>query len=774
MSGNETPVTRSDMLRIQRLRLDLSGSVQGVGFRPHVFRLARSLGLTGWVSNGNSGVHIEVEGGVLELIEFERRLRRQPPTHARIEEVTRKVVPRTKDRSFTIRDSEEGEAASVNVLPDLATCDRCLADIRNPSDRRYRYPFTNCTECGPRYSIIERLPYDRENTTMRTFRMCGACRKEYTDPSDVRFHAQPIACPECGPSLAWWSPSGEVLAKGEDALGLAVDAILAGKIAAIKAIGGYQLLTDASSEEAVARLRRRKSREAKPFAVMVPHHSWMRCLVRAQSLEMDWLRRCEAPIVLLDRVPGADRWIAPSVAPGVHRIGCMLPSTPLHHLLMGSIGRPVVATSGNRSEEPIVTDEIGALARLGSIADGFLVHDRPILNHVDDSVIQIAGGERMVLRRARGFAPLPVSDAGSDRAVVALGGHQKACTAVGVGDKIFVGPHIGDLDGLAARRVMGDVLARFETLYPTPGCIVGHDLHPDYATTLRARRSGAQRQAVQHHHAHVVCVMAEHGLEGPVLGVAWDGAGFGTDGTIWGGEFMIATRSSYERIACLRRFRLPGGEIAAREPRRSALGMLHEVSRSSLRDAAHRGLEREFSHSELRILNRMISEGFRSPRTSSAGRIFDGVASLVGLRQRCSHEAQAAMELEGLAAASRETEPYPFGWLEADESKPSLAVLDWAPMIEALLLDLERRIPLSDISARFHHTLAAMIASAAGRRPEPRVVLGGGCFQNRVLLEATLARLRSIGKVPFWNREVPPNDGGICLGQAAAIRAREV
>jgi hydrogenase maturation protein HypF len=753
LAGVPTSENPADMLRA---RISLHGAVQGVGFRPFVFRLAQELGLHGWVNNTAAGVLIEAEGLEPKLHEFLRRLETDRPRISIVQSCEATFLDPTGRTGFEIRESEGGDRR-VLVMPDLATCPACLADVFAPDNRRFRYPFTNCTYCGPRYSIIDSLPYDRAATSMRGFRMCADCEREYNDAGDRRFHAQPNACPACGPHLALWEPGGAQVAIRDDALLAAAAALIAGKIVAVKGLGGFHLLVDARREEAVAELRRRKRREEKPFALMAPSLGEALRLGAPSEIEERLLRSPECPIVLLRRRPGALN-LAAAVAPGNPLLGVMLPATPLHHLLMRELGFPVVATSGNLSEEPICTDEREALARLGGIADLFLVHDRPILRHVDDSIVREVGGRELVLRRARGFAPLPVTLASELPPVLAVGAHQKNTIAAAVGNQVFISQHIGDLETEGSHAAFRQVIDAFQRLYEFAPTTAACDLHPDYASSRHASTLGLPLVQVQHHRAHVLSCMAENRLSPPVLGIAWDGSGMGEDGTVWGGEFLHVTEAGCRRVAHLRPFLLPGNERAVREPRRVALALLYEIfaGQAIVADTA---AVRAFSPAELATLRTMMDRQLNSPLTSSVGRLFDAFASLLGLRHLASFEGQAAMELEFAIAAPTE-ESLPFASREVD----GRLVLDWEPAVQAVLA-----APTTpDLAGRFHNMLVEMAVAVAARIGERNVVLSGGCFQNRYLSERMVARLRAAGHRPYWHQRVPPNDGGIALGQIVA------
>jgi hydrogenase maturation protein HypF len=745
---------------MHRDRYTLRGAVQGVGFRPFVFRLATSLGLTGWVLNSAAGVTVEVEGGDGTLGEFRKRLLSDLPPMSWISSCEEERLTPEGGTAFEIRRSTGGETEAV-IMPDMATCPDCRREILDGSDRRHLYPFTNCTSCGPRFSIIESLPYDRPGTTMRGFEMCPDCRREYGDPMDRRFHAQPNACPVCGPHLELWDPSGAMLADGHEALLLTAEGILEGRIAAVKGLGGFHLISRAGPEGPVSLLRRRKMRPHKPLALMVPDVEVASALCEAGDTERRLLESPEAPIVLMHRKPGVPGdTVSGAVAPDNPYLGLMLPYTPLHILLMRELGIPVVATSGNLSDEPICTDEREALVRLGGIADLFLVHDRPIARHVDDSVLAVFAGRETILRRARGYAPLPVYREGMPSSVLSVGAHKKNTVAVTRRDQVFLSQHIGDMETAESVRAFREVAGSLSALYGIRPGVVVRDMHPDYVTSALAGGYGGRTLKVQHHHAHVLACMAENGLDGPVLGVSWDGSGYGSDGTVWGGEFLtVGEDGTFERTAHIRTFPLPGGEKAVREPRRSAAGLLWEMCGSidRVRDL--------FGGRDAGIVERMLARGFNSPLTSSAGRLFDAVAALLGLYGTIDFEGQAAMALEFLLEDASGGESYRFGF-SGGEGSPLVA--DWQPVIEAMVGDAASGMPLPEASLRFHNGLAECILGVAGTAGADCVVLTGGCFQNRYLSERASSRLTEEGFRVYTHRLVPPNDGGISLGQAAA------
>jgi len=756
----------------QRARVAVGGAVQGVGFRPFIYRLAVEMGLTGWVLNSPQGVSIEVEGEKKTLDAFVLRIERERPPRSYIQSLECSFLDPAGYAGFEIRGSDGLGGRTAWVLPDSATCPDCLREILDPKNRRYLYPFTNCTNCGPRFSIMESLPYDRAGTSMKGFVMCAACRREYEDPLDRRFHAQPNACPVCGPRLKLWDERGDGLAAEHEALCRAAAAIEAGKIVAVKGLGGFHLLVDARSDGAVARLRKLKRREEKPLAVMAPDLAAVKECCQVSSFEERLLLSPECPVVLLRRKdPAANSSLSPRIAPRNPYLGVMLPYTPLHHLLLGRLGFLVVATSGNLTDEPICTDEHEAVERLHGIADCFLVHNRPIVRHVDDSVVRVMMGRELVLRRARGYAPLPVRVKDAAPGLLAVGGQLKNAVAVTGDAEVFISQHIGDLETEAALRAFQEVIHSFGRLYGLRPEIFLCDLHPDYLATKFARAKAPSVHGIQHHFAHVASCMAENELDGPVLGVAWDGTGYGPDGTVWGGEFLLTDGATFRRAASLRPFRLPGGDKAIREPRRTALGLLYELYGTGTFEMPRLEPQRAFSGGELKIFAQMLSRGVNAPLTSSVGRLFDAVSSLLGLCQRAHFEGQAAMELEFAADPFPTEEVYPFQLVAAGGNGslhgPAM-VIDWAPMLRALLADLEGNEPAGRIAAKFHNTLADVIVATALRVGEERVVLTGGCFQNRLLSERAISRLAARGFRPYWHQRVPPNDGGIALGQIFA------
>jgi hydrogenase maturation protein HypF len=780
---------------LARLKMTIRGAVQGVGFRPFIYRLASELELSGWVNNNAGGVRLEVEGARESLDCFLLRVEREKPAISFIQSLESSFADPAGYVGFEIRKSEAGEKSAL-VTPDIASCPECLREVFDPRNRRYGYPFTNCTHCGPRYTIIESLPYDRPRTTMKKFNMCAECAREYGDPADRRFHAQPNACPECGPHLELWSMAGAVQSRRRQALEAAVEALRAGSIVGVKGLGGFHLIVDARNDDAVRRLRQRKHREEKPFALMFPAEEDVLRECEAEPLELRLLHSPESPIVLLRRKPSGESALAESVAPGNPMLGVMLPYTPLHHLLLRALGFAVVATSGNLSDEPICIDERDALERLRGIADLLLVHDRPILRHVDDSIVRMMAGREMIMRRARGFAPLPVLLEDEMPTLLGVGAHQKNTVALSVGRQVFLSQHIGELETEPASLAFERVVESLKELYDAKPEAVACDLHPNYISTGYANRVCRESAPapgelslaphppatggtpvgpypppalvrVQHHYAHVLACMAENAVQAPALGVAWDGSGWGPDGTVWGGEFLKIDEYGYTRVARLRPLRLAGSERAVREPRRCGLSLLYKALGDEIFEREEFPPVGAFSAAERRIVAAMLRQGLNSPWTSSAGRLFDAVAALIGVRQLSRYEGQAAMELEWLAGQSTETGAYDFT-VTALAGNEAPAELDCVPMVRAMMAEVARRARPEAMARKFHNTMAEIIAQVVGGHAGLPVLLSGGCFQNRLLTELTVARLEADGVKVYWHQRVPPNDGGISLGQVVA------
>ena len=730
---------------MSRVRARVEGTVQGVGFRPYVYRLADELGVAGHVLNDSEGVVVEIEASAATVEAFLARLPAEAPPLATVERVTAEPVAELGERSFSIRESPAGGEPRAPVTPDSATCGDCLREIFDPGDRRYRYPFTNCTNCGPRFTIVVDVPYDRPHTTMAGFEMCPACRAEYDDPADRRFHAQPNACPDCGPRVRLAYAGGGELAVGGtcDGVEAAARALAEGAIVAVKGIGGFHLACLASDEAAVAELRARKHREDRPFALMVPHVQAARELVLLGSAERELLTSRVRPIVLAERRPGTP--VAPSVAPGAPELGVMLPYSPLHHLLLADVRAPLVLTSGNVSDEPIAFEDDDACRRLAQIADLFLLHDRPIETRTDDSVVRVAAGRPLVLRRSRGHVPdalhLPVE---CRRHLLACGAELKNTFGVAKGERAWIGHHVGDLGNFETLESFRRGIDHFSRLFAVEPEVVAHDLHPEYLSTKHALDlEGVETLGVQHHHAHLAACLAEHRVDAPAVGAVYDGAGLGSDGTVWGGELLVGGLTGFERLGSLLAVPLPGGDAAARQPWRMACAWLAAAYGdppprvASLRAAAAPEAWRQVSE--------LVRTGVASPLTSSVGRLFDAVAALCRVRAEVTYEGQAAIELEAIVDRS-ETGAYPLPVSGAP------CVLDARETIRAIVEELERGVAVPTVAARFHNALAGATAAAceaiARRECLDTVVLSGGVFQNRVLLAATgaqAARARAAG-----------------------------
>ncbi len=786
---------------IQRRRISVQGIVQGVGFRPFVYGQALRWRLVGFVLNDSQGVTIEIEGSVESLDGFQQALREQVPPLARIDSVTAELLPLCHENGFSITHSQQGSERQALISPDSATCDDCLREVFDPADRRYRYPFINCTNCGPRFTIVQDVPYDREKTTMQVFPMCPACQSEYDDPLNRRFHAQPNACPACGPQVLlvdWLDGNDEgrrkrplstplpPLQNGYAPITAAAQQLAQGAILAIKGLGGYHLACDALNMEAVQQLRARKHREARPFALMVPDVATARLLCEVNDAEAALLQSRRRPIVLLEQ--RAHCSVAPGVAPSCNSLGLMLPYTPLHHLLLRDFasaieaGQPaaLVMTSGNRSDEPIAYHDADALQRLATIAGAMLTHNRHIHMRCDDSVVRIAAGGEQFFRRSRGYAPEPIAlSSDLPTPVLACGGHLKNTFCLGKGRQAFISSHIGDLENVETLTSFREGIEHYQRLFDIYPQAIAYDLHPEYLATKYALDADIpQKIGVQHHHAHIASVLAEHGLSGPVIGIAADGTGFGTDGAVWGCEILAADLTDFERLAHLTYIPLPGGERAVRQPWRMAAAYL-----AAAYGDAFLNLDipfvRQLDRSKWHTLSQMIARGVNCPPTSSLGRLFDAIAALIGLRGEALYEGQAAIELETLALSensdhalynhAREAYPFVIG-------QQTPATLDVSPMIRAIVIDIQHGVPPSHIANRFHLTIAELLVAAAcearARTQLNSVALSGGVFQNRLLLETMIARLEEKSFQVYINRRVPPNDGGLSLGQLAIAAAR--
>ncbi len=753
-----------------RAGIRVEGVVQGVGFRPYVYSLATGLGLAGLVGNDVDGVFAEVEGSARAVARFLALLGQEAPPLARIERISSTRLGVTGAADFAIVPSQAGGERRTLIAADSATCADCLRELADPADRRYRYPFINCTNCGPRFTIVRDVPYDRPLTTMSGFGMCAPCAAEYHDPADRRFHAQPVCCPACGPRLSLVTPDGTRLS-GSDPVAAAAGLLRCGRVVAVKGLGGYHLAVDAGNSEAAAALRARKHREDRPFAVMVPDLATAGQLCVLDQAARRLLMSPRRPIVLLPRRSGASVPVAPAVAPGNRQLGLMLPYTPLHHLLLEAVAGPIVATSGNVSDEPIAYGDGEALARLAGIADAFLLHDRPIQIRADDSVVRVLGGRESVIRRSRGYVPEPLTTSlRFRRPVLACGAELKNTFCLATGNRVFVSQHIGDLANAETLRSFTEGIEHFRRLFDVVPQVVAHDMHPDYLSTkYAAQLDGVELLAVQHHHAHIASCLADNSEAGPVIGVAFDGTGYGADGTVWGGEFLIADLAGFERAGCLEPVPMPGGEAAIRQPWRMAAAYLAACYPAGPPAglAVVRRNERRFA-TVLAMADRHVN----SPLTSSAGRLFDAVAALAGIRDVVSYEGQAAIELEQ-AADAHERGSYP----AAIAGRAGRLSVHGADLVRAAADDMLAGVAPAVIAARFHNGLSAAIVTVCARLREQSglsvVALSGGVFQNQLLTGQVVAGLADEGFRVLVHSRVPCNDGGISLGQAAVAGSRD-
>jgi hydrogenase maturation protein HypF len=774
---------------IKLARISVRGIVQGVGFRPFVYGLAVEHSLKGWVYNTSEDVKIEVEGETKALGQFELELQTKAPPLAHIENITIEYYPPRGYKNFEIRHSQALPGKYQLISPDIATCQPCLSELLNPEDRRYRYPFTNCTNCGPRFTIIEDMPYDRSKTTMRRFQMCPRCQAEYDNPLDRRFHAQPNACPECGPQVELVDNQGNPVTpilSGSNPVAAASQFLKEGKIVAIKGLGGFLLACDATNDTAVKTLRQRKKRSSKPFAIMVTNVDEAKRHCYVSPKEENLLTSPQSPIVLMRWREGSS--VSREVAPNLRFLGVMLPYTPLHHMLLRDTGLPLVMTSGNLSEEPIARDNDEALRRLSGIADYFLIHNRDIYSRYDDSVAILERDTSQLIRRARSYAPHPIHLSFGARQVLGCGAEEKNTFCLTKDNYAFLSQHIGDMENMETLEHFDSTISLYKRLFHIEPEIVAHDLHPDYLATKYAQElgePGIKLIPVQHHHAHIASCMADNGLEDPVIGVAFDGTGMGADGNIWGGEFMAADYRDYKRVGHLEYLPLPGGDAAIKRPCRTAIGYiltllgenaLNTVIASEAKQSRLASIG-QVSEVEIEVTKRQIERKINSPLTSSMGRLFDAISALLGIRGEIDYEAQAAVELEMAAhsfviargldeAIAGNNERYPYRIVAAE----GIRIVHLKDLLSAVIEDLRQGISKGRISVRFHNTVAQMvnemchlIADESGVR---QVALSGGVFQNRLLLRKTVSLLESSGFRVFTHRQVPCNDGGISLGQA--------
>jgi len=757
--------------------IDVRGIVQGVGFRPFVYGLATKHNLKGWVCNTSEGVKIEVEGEAQAIRQFQLELKTKAPPLAHIENIAITYHPPTGYKGFEIRHSIAEEGKYQLISPDIATCKACLSEVLSPDNRRYRYPFTNCTNCGPRFTIIKDMPYDRPKTTMRHFQMCPQCQAEYNNPLDRRFHAQPNACPKCGPRVELVDAQGKIVAS-PDPIASTSQLLKKGKIIAIKGLGGFLLACDASNKTAVRTLRQRKNRPFKPLAIMVTDidEAKRHCYVSPEEEKL--LSSPQSPIVLM-------RWkgnspVSREVAPNLEYLGVMLPYTPLHHILLRDSQLPLVMTSGNLSEEPIAKDNDEALRRLSGIADYFLMHNRDIYSRYDDSVAIVERGTSQLVRRARSYAPYPIHLKFKTKQVLGCGAQMKNTFCLTRDNYAFLSQHIGDLENIETLEYFDNTISLYKRLFRIEPEIIAHDLHPDYLSTRYARElgsSGVKLIPVQHHHAHIASCMADNGLDTPVIGVAFDGTGLGSDGHIWGGEFMVADYQSFNRVAHLEYLPLPGGDAAIKRPYRIAISyLLTLLGENALNTIIAKAAKQSQSHFmkkvskvEIQIIKRQIERGLNSPLTSSMGRLFDAISAMIGIRGEIDYEGQAAVELEMIAYKGNHTnskENYPYHIVEDN----GIRIVKLGDLLSAIVEDLGQNVPQGRISIRFHNTIAqmtnAMCQLMANETGIKQVALSGGVFQNRLLLTKTVSLLENSGFQVFTHRQVPCNDGGISLGQA--------
>jgi hydrogenase maturation protein HypF len=747
---------------LKRSRITLTGLLQGIGFRPYVYRLASTHKLAGWVANDRDRVLLEVEGEAQHIADFLSDLQNHVPACGYITDLQQQTIPTTKQQDFYFKASlNADEQAAVFACADIVVCDDCVAEMCDPDNRRHQHPFISCCHCGPRYSVMLGLPYDREQTSLRDFPLCEQCAAEYQNPHDRRFFAQTIACPDCGPQLTFCDSSGKAIADKQSALAASIQALKDGKIVAIKAIGGFQLLLDATNSAAVARLRQLKQRASKPFAIMVSSLHEAEQLCELSQSEQQCLRSSAAPIVLAKAKPSAQS-LLDNVAPNQVLLGIMLPSSPLHHLILVQLNRPLIATSGNRHGEPICIDNQQAFTNLNGLADFFLLHDRAVLRPLDDSIVRVIANTPTLLRRARGYVPTPIKLKQPISTTLAVGGQMKNTVAIAHQHYIMLSQHLGDLEQRATAEQHRATIADLSQFYALKPEQVLCDYHPDYVSSVYAQSLGLPLQTVQHHHAHILACMAEHQIEPPVLGVAWDGTGLGMDNRLWGGEFLQIHQHGWQRVAHCRPFPLIGGVAAIKEPRRAALGLLYASLGDSLFNGDYADLLRAFSASELKLLHGMVKKQINCPMTTSIGRLFDAFSSLLGLCQISEFEGQAAMALEACAMAGTTHKPYPTRLIEAD-----CLILDWQPLLSGVLSDLKQH-SREQIAANIHHSLADWVFAIAEKTQSSRLVLSGGCFQNACLVEAIVHAEQAAHYQLFRHANIPPNDGGIALGQIYA------
>ena len=756
-----------------QIQLIVTGAVQGVGFRPFVYRLAQKLSVQGAVYNEYRGVVINIEGPSATLDTFIQQLKTQHPRSANIRSIDIEPLPLHGYEDFSIQPSAASGSPRVDILPDLSSCDACIAEANDPSDRRYQYAFTSCTQCGPRWSIIKQIPYDRDKTTMDDFPFCTECEQEYTNPLSRRFHHQANACPRCGPQLTLYDTNKNCLAHENEALAKTIDAINSGLTVALKGIGGYQLIIDANNAVAIKQLRERKQRFRKPLALMCKDIAQVKSICTCSKAEQALLQTPAAPIVLLKKRADQNS-VAEQAAPGNPYLGIMLPTTILHHLLLQEFGKPLIVTSGNVSGEPICIDDADAFTRLSAIADLFLMHNRAIVRPLDDSVAQVVLNKPMLLRRARGYAPTPITiehqinNSPSTSTILAVGSYLKNTIATNLENRVLLGAHIGDLDNLVSRQVFKQRIQNLCDVYQLQPELVVHDAHPDYPSTHYAVNSGLKCHAVQHHHAHIAACMAEHGLTETMLGIAWDGIGLGDDGSAWGGEFLFADLMGYKRVASFLPFPLIGGDKAAQDPRRAAFGVLSDLYAHDPQSLLNNPVLKLFSPQEKSIFTTMLEKNINITKTSSVGRLFDAAACLLGIGNENNFEGEAAMALQFSAEQADVNYISTYKHFKLPFiNKQEVERIDWRPLIQRLITDKEAGESNENLAYLFHRVMADSIIDFCQAHKISQLALTGGCFQNRLLLFLVVAALEKLNIKAYWPQAIPPNDGGIAFGQLA-------
>ncbi len=748
----------------QRYQINVQGRVQGVGFRPFVAVTASQLNLSGWVRNIRQSVLIEIEGEAVDTETFLQQLQAKAPAVSKIEQLNKKQIKNQGDSGFHILESSGQNDGAVNISPDSGICKTCQKELFSKENRRYRYPFICCTQCGPRYSILKALPFDRCHTTLNAFPMCDHCLEEYKNLKDRRFHAQGINCPQCGPQISYVNQLGEIVAEKEQALTLAIAALEAGNILAVKGLTGFHIVVDASNHQAVLRLREKKQRPSKPFAVMYPNLSLVEADYLMGDKEKLLLSSEIAPIILLENKQ-TNLSLSPAIAPNNPYMGVMLAYTPLHQLICRAVNKPLVVTSANRSGEPVCCDNKQALEQLGEMVDGFVMHDREIYQGLDDSIVKFVNNEPMLLRRARGYVPdyLPLET--EQASIMALGGQLKNTIALTKGKRLYLSQYIGDLENVAAVDRHRKIKKIMTSLIAVEADFVACDLHPDYVTTQLAKEAALPIISTQHHVAHLYAAMMEHQIIDQAFGAVWDGNGFGEDGTLWGGEFMAMVADKPQRVATFLPFKLPGGSAAIKEPRRVALSLLYEIYGKEMSATEVVKSLSPFALPTIKQIQKMLCNNINSPSTSSAGRLFDGVSSLLDLVQLNSFEGEAAMRLEFAAKTSSDRAVYA---VPIDFSvTPN--IIDWRPMVAAIIADISNGIPSSIIARRFHNSAAAIILKISQHYCVTQILLTGGCFQNTLLIETTSALLQKQGIEVLWHKKLPANDASICVGQVKAV-----